>query len=99
MTIITLPPEIEGALAEAAKRQGTSPELLAIETLRRQFAQPTDTQPSDNGAEGETLYDFLKDYIATIDSSEHIPGGAQMSQDTGQKFAEGMAEKRRQGQL
>ena len=50
--------------------------------------------------EGEkTLADYLKDHIGVIDSGEHVPGGAHMSEDTGKKFAEGMVEKRRRGRL
>ena len=47
----------------------------------------------------ETLADYLKDHIGVIDSGEHVPGGARMSEDTGKKFAEGMVEKRRKGRL
>jgi len=47
----------------------------------------------------ETLYDRLKDHIGVIHSSEYVPGGARMSEDTGKKFAEGMVEKRRKGRL
>jgi hypothetical protein len=37
---ITLTAEIEAALVEQAGKLGTSPELLAIETLRQKFAAP-----------------------------------------------------------
>ncbi|MEM1043148.1 MAG: hypothetical protein AAGI91_11020 [Bacteroidota bacterium] len=61
-----------------------------------------DELPAGNtsaSAEPETLADALAPYIGTFDSSEHVPGGARMSEDTGRKFAEGMAEKRKQGRL
>ncbi len=38
---LDLPPEVEGALAEAARRQGTTPERLAINRLRDSFVTPT----------------------------------------------------------
>jgi hypothetical protein len=92
MTIITLPPELEATLAEAAKRQGTSPELLAIESLRRQFA-PLSAAPSDgNGVENETMFDLLKEFIGTINGSTEP-----LSEHSGQKFRE-MIEKRDQEQ-
>jgi hypothetical protein len=37
---ITLTPEIEQGLIEQAGKLGTSPEALAIETLRQKFAAP-----------------------------------------------------------
>jgi hypothetical protein len=37
MTTITLPPEIEGPLAEAARKRGTTPERLALESLQKLF--------------------------------------------------------------
>ena len=49
--------------------------------------------------EAATLYDFLKDYIGTVASSEHTSGGAQMATDSGKNFAEGMVQKQREGKL
>ena len=34
---VELPPEVEQAIAEQAKRQGTTPEALVVDTLRRKF--------------------------------------------------------------
>jgi len=36
---------------------------------------------------------FFAGYVGVLNSSEFVPGGAQMSQDTGRKFAEGMLKK------
>ena len=47
---------------------------------------PDDGLASD---QPETLADWLDGYIGTFDSSDYIPGGARMSEDTGRKFAEG----------
>ncbi len=38
MTTITLTPDLETALAERAKTQGTTPETLVLETLREKFS-------------------------------------------------------------
>ena len=45
-----------------------------------------------------TLADLLEGYIGVIRSSEHIPGGANMSVDTGKQFAEGLWEQYRRDQ-
>jgi hypothetical protein len=75
---ITLIPDIECALTERAHRQGTTPEILALESLRKQFVPtaPSDDQTMTQG----TLADFLADHLGVISSSEHVPGGANMSQ-------------------
>ena len=96
MTTITLPPEIEKPVAQQARRQGTTTELLALDVLRRSFpaaAESSEVKP------GTSLFDLLKDHIGLIHSSEHVPGGAQMATDSSKKFAEGMARKRREGNL
>ncbi len=46
MTTITLPADIELSLAEAARQQGITPELLAINSLRRLFI-PVETAIAD----------------------------------------------------
>jgi len=74
---ITLSPEIERALEEQAREQGTTPEQLALESLHRQFVAPTESKPGPT-FEG-SLADFLGDLIGSLNSSEHVPGGAQMS--------------------
>ena len=96
MTTITLPPEIEETVAQQARRQGTTTELLALDVLRKTF--PPAIEPPERKS-GTSLFDLLSDYIGTIHSGEHIPGGAQMATDSGRKFAEGMARKRREGKL
>ena len=93
---ITLTLDLQRALAEEARRRGTTPELLAVDCLRERFIRPArDEPPGESG----TLADFLRDHIGALASGELVPGGAQMSQDTGKKFAEGLLQKRRQGRL
>jgi hypothetical protein len=97
MTItITLTPDLEEALAAHANQQGTTPEMLALDALRERFLSATPETPSE--AEG-TLADFLAGFIGTLHSSERVPGGAGMSENTGSKFAAGLARKRKAGKL
>ena len=83
---ITLEPELEEALDREAQRQGTSPEDLAVQELRRRYLPPA--EHFDNA------YDFLKDCVGVLDSREIVPGGARMSERTGQKFTEILVQKR-----
>jgi len=94
---IELTPDIESALTEQARKMGTTPETLALDSLRERFVQAT---PNENTVERqETLADFLSGYIGILHSGEYIPGGARMSEGSGKKFAAGMVERRQQGRL
>jgi hypothetical protein len=77
MTTITIPAELEAPLAEAAKQQGTTPELLAVESLRRMYAPKS----TSDGVNGQTLADFLKGYVATVAGSSEP-----WSEQTGKGF-------------
>ena len=89
MTTINLPPEIDGPLVDEARRRGTTPELLAIESLRRLFAcAPAPGEPGKS----DTLLDYLGDYVASIEGSEKLP-----ARESGRIFAEAMADKHRRG--
>ena len=44
--VITLGPELEAALNEAARRQGVAPEVLALNALRDRFLAPARTDES-----------------------------------------------------
>lgn len=88
MTTITLPPDLEGKLADEARRRGTTPELLAVDSLRQLFALEPES-PS-----GATLYDFLGKYVGCIEGSSEP-----LSENCGQRFADGLAEKQQQGRL
>ena len=43
----------------------------------------------------EMLAEFLRDHVGVLNSSEHVPGGARMSEDTGRKFTEILIKKHR----
>lgn len=45
MTTITLPPDIEQPLLEQAKQRGTTPERLALDSLREKFAPDASSRP------------------------------------------------------
>lgn len=85
MVTITLPPELEQVVTEQAQQQGTTPELLALERLHQQFlSDPIMPVSLETG----TMADFLSEFIGCIDSREIVPGGANLSEDPGQKFTE-----------
>jgi hypothetical protein len=91
---IPISPEIESALVAAAQRQGTTPEALALSYLRERFAPAAPAQPP---AEGPTsLADFLAGHVGILASSEHVPGGAHMSEEPGRKLADGLLRRLRQ---
>ncbi len=92
--IITLTPDIEQALAAEARKLGLTPEQLALESLRERFLSPeSDMSPAGEEA---TLADFLRGHLGVLHSSEHVPGGARLSEDTGRKFATGLITQRQQ---
>jgi hypothetical protein len=72
---LELAPEIEAALAEEARRQGTTPESLALKTLRERFNAPPEEEEAR--AEDNDLPDFWKGYVGVVDSRtvnlENIP--------------------------
>ncbi|QTA93305.1 Uncharacterized protein dnm_094070 [Desulfonema magnum] len=93
---ITLTPDIEQAVNEYARIQGTTPELLVLGTLRSIFLL---TDKSVVTEQCETLADMLHEHIGVLHSSERIPGGARMSEDCGTKFTKGLVRKREQGKI
>ena len=99
MLTITLTPELEQAVNERARQQGTTPELWTLEKLRQSIqSDALDKCEPDPASEG-TMLDFFAGFVDILQSSEFVPGGAQMSEDTGRKFAEGMLKKRQEGRL
>jgi hypothetical protein len=83
MITITLPPELEQVVTEQAQQQGTTPELLALDKFRGLFQPAPETQepPVER-----CMADFFSEFIGSIHSSEIVPGGANLSENTGRKF-------------
>jgi hypothetical protein len=95
--IITLTPDIEQALVVEARKLGRTPEQLALDSLRERFLSPeSDRLPAETQA---TLADFLRGHLGVLHSSEHVPGGARLSVNSGQKFAAGLAAQHQQKRL
>jgi hypothetical protein len=91
MTTIILPPEVEEPLVEAARKQGTTPESLAVDCLRKLFTPlPVVGKP----AEGETLFDFLSGHVGTVNGTTEA-----LSEDCGQRFAQGLVEKQQRERM
>jgi hypothetical protein len=82
MTIITLPPDLESRLADEASRRGTTPELLALDGLRRLFAPQL-----DGPAPAETLFDFLAGHIAVgVQRPRPGPGATESFRGSGARL-------------
>jgi hypothetical protein len=92
--IITLIPDIEQALAIEARKLGRTPEQLALDSLRERFLSPESERPSSE--EPATLADFLRGHLGVLHSSEYVPGGARLAENSGQRFAAGLAAQRQQ---
>lgn len=86
--IITLPESLGHALTERARRQGVSPEQLALEILR-EFLGKTASEE-----ESRTLFDFLSGYIGTVEGS-----GEDVSKNGAQLFVDELVKKKRDGHL
>jgi hypothetical protein len=46
--VITLPPQLEAALTEQARRRGVAPEALALDVLRRHLVPVAPPVPADD---------------------------------------------------
>lgn len=96
---ITLTPDIERAVTQRAARQGTTPELLALNDLRGLYAEePAIDEPAvEDGPEdlaGKTLADVLKGRTGTRASGQP----SRLSEDE-HSFADHLAQKRAEGRL
>ena len=91
---IELTPEIESALVSAARRQGTTPTLLAEAYLRERLEI---RQPETSASERKTLADFLAGYVGVLgdDDAEE----SNLAEDTGRRFTEVLEQKRAEGRL
>jgi hypothetical protein len=91
MTTIVVPPDLEAALVAQAQIEHTTPEQLALDTLRRHFLRPPAAPVESTGP---TLEDFLKGFIGTVNGSSEA-----MARKSKELFAESLMEKKRRGHL
>lgn len=103
---ITLPEKVELALSSEARRLGTTPELLAAEILHDRLdhsrvsnnsngaSDVASTQPVPNN-----LAEFLGEFVGCVDSSRGTDRKSNLSERTGEAFAEILEQKRREGRL
>jgi len=89
--VIRLTSDIETALEQQAKRNGTTPEQLALDALGSMFLQPL---PPQSSSERATLLDFLSGYIGTVEGT-----GETLSENCGRHFTDGLVAKRERGHL
>lgn len=100
MVTITLPPELEKGITERARKQGTTPELWTLDRLHKALQNEAVLEGArEPVSEGGSMLDFFEGYIGMLHSSEFVPSGAQMSQDTGRKFAESMHKRQQEDKL
>src|SRR5579862_4972470 len=103
--IINLEPEVEARLRERAAQEGQTAEGLAAALLRHELQngagkKPFATAPEEQQEKGETLYDFLKDFIGSVDSSQMTGGEvSHLSENGEEEFAQYLEQKQRQGRL
>lgn len=77
--IITLTPDIEKVLVEQAHKLGTTPEQLALKSLRERFV--LHVSPAIPIERQDTLADFLSGHIGVLHSSEHMKAGKSLLPD------------------
>ena len=94
---IALTPEVERALKEYARKQGTTPEALAIHNLEERFVSSTVNESITT--DKDTLFNYLEGSIGVLSSTEYIADGAGMSENCGKKFTKGLIKKRQNGRL
>ncbi len=87
MITLTIPADLEGVLAQAARHYGVAVEWLALDALRERFAP--DTRPAPGNA---TLFAWLGDGIGAVAGSNEA-----WSERCGERFAEGLSAERRSG--
>jgi hypothetical protein len=92
--VIKLTPDIEEALAKEAETLGTTVEQLALASLRERFVPKAFTERLPK--QPQNLAEYLDGYVGILHSSEHMPGGARLSEKTGEKFAACVARQRRE---
>ncbi len=93
---IDLGPEMEQRLDQLARRRGTTPESLVRSAVERLL---TPEEGDHDAPVPGSLAELLQGYAGVFDSREWAAGGAQMSENTGEKFTDILVEKRAQGRI
>jgi hypothetical protein len=93
---IDLTPELKQKLNEEAHRQGTTPESLVRLAVEQLLAPRHEAHAKP--APG-SLAELLEGYAGVFDSREWVPGGARLSENTGEKFTDILVEKHAQGRI
>ena len=105
MTRIELSADQQAALKEALKQVADGGQVIltakGVEIAVMIPVSDLDLQRDETAQTEEpaTLADFLQGYVGVLHSSEYTPDGARMSEDSGRKFAEGLAAQRQQKKL
>lgn len=94
---INLPPDIEDVLIKRAGKTGTTPEILILDVLREHLSELQESAEPESSSD-ITLAEFLGDQIGSLSTSEYVPGGANLSENSGKRFAAALLKKHRQGQ-
>lgn len=84
--LVLIPPDLEPQLLEAAKRSGVEPEEFAVARVREALQAPS--------VAPRTLFDALEGFIGAVDGTDEA-----WSEEISQRFADGMVEKHRSGNL
>ncbi len=85
MVTITLPSELERAVAEEAAEKGTTAQLLTLDVLQEHFIEPSFPKQLP---EETTLADALSAYVRAIGSHDKHAQGSTLPEHTGRKFAQ-----------
>ncbi|NEQ99096.1 MAG: hypothetical protein F6K30_20655 [Cyanothece sp. SIO2G6] len=98
---LTLTPEIAAALIQAAQQQGTTPEILALSCLQRQFLPPPSPDAENPKLETseQSLADFLDSYIGILASKTDNNGNTEPVAPPTSPFTQYLMQKRDQGKL
>ncbi len=84
---IPLTPDIERTLIEQARKLGTTPEQLVLNSLMERFSPRLASGEQPESERKRALAELLRDHSGVLDSREHVPGGAGMSEGTSRAFA------------
>ena len=92
---IDLLPDVERWLAAKARQRGTTLDALANAYLLELQQKEAAREPAPPGSMAE----FLEGYVGVFDSRDFVPGGARLSEATGEKFTDILEEKRARGHI